>query len=153
MPARFEFKLEPVLRQRQMIEDERQRDLAKVLREKHIIENQLRRAQDDIRADKQTITTALIGHVDVQRIRTHGAAVARAGFQAQQLAVKLVHVHRQIEHARAELLEATKGRKAVELLKQRQYERWKLEQTQREQRLNDELGTQAYIRQSREDAA
>jgi flagellar FliJ protein len=150
MATTFKFKLEPVLKHRQMIEDEKQRDLAKALREKHIIETQLRHYQETISSEKRNISGGLVGAIDVRVIRQHGNHVGQVTFRAQQLAVKLMSVHRQIEQARVELLKATTARKAVELLRDRQHERWMAEQRRRETLLHDELSTQGHMRRMRE---
>ncbi len=149
MATTFKFKLEPVLKHRQMIEDARQRDLARVLREKHIIETQLRQFQETISGEKRHIAGGLVGAIDVRVIRQHGNHVGQVTFRAQQLAVKLMSVHRLIEQARAELLKATTARKAVELLRDRQHARWMAEQRRRETIEHDELATQGHARRHR----
>lgn len=144
--ARFEFQLEPLLKHRQMIEDEAQRALAMGMRERMILENELRRHQETIRDDKQLMGQALVGRVDVPRIRTHAIHVAQVAVRAQQIGFRMVELNRRIEKARVELVEAMKQRKAVELLKDKQFKRWKHEQDRRETAQLDELATQGYVR-------
>ncbi|MHB1158428.1 MAG: flagellar export protein FliJ [Phycisphaerales bacterium] len=144
--ARFEFQLEPLLKHRQMIEDEAQRALAMGMRERMILENELRRHQETIRDDKQLMGQALVGRVDVPRIRTHAIHVAQVAVRAQQIGFRMVELNRRIEKARVELVEAMKQRKAVELLKDKQFRRWRHEQDRRETAQLDELATQGHVR-------
>lgn len=144
--AAFQFKFETVLTHRRRQEDERQRELAQYLRQKLIIESQLRSLQQTITDDKSRMTDALTGRVDVDRIRQHANHAAQATGRAQQIAVKLLALHRQIERSRSVLLRAVKQRKAIELLRERHLRRWQREQDRRETAELDDLSTQAYTR-------
>lgn len=144
--AVFEFKFESVLKQRRRVEDKHQRELAQLLRQKMIFESELRQLQQRITDDKASMTDSLRGHVNVGRIRQHAAHSAQVTGRAQQIAVKLLAMHRQIEQARGTLLEATRARKSIELLRDRHYNRWRREQQRRETAELDEIATQAYGR-------
>ena len=139
--ARFVFQLEPLLKHRQMLEDEAQRALALLMRERMILEHELQRHQETIRDDKQLMGRSLVGHVDVPRIRSHAMHVAQVAVRAQQIGFRMVELNRRIEQARTELVEAMKQRKAVELLKDKQFKRWQHEQDRRETAELDELAT------------
>jgi flagellar FliJ protein len=149
--ARFSFKLEPVLRHRRMIEDEHQRELAQLLREQMILESRMHVLQGEITRDKSSMGSALVGRVDVSRIRQHGAHQGRVAVHLQEIASRLFMLHRQIDDRRSQLIEATRARKAVEILKDKQYRRWRDEQNRRENRELDELSTQAYTRRMQQD--
>jgi flagellar protein FliJ len=151
--ARFAFKLQALLKHRRAIEDERQRALAQLLREKMIIESQLRRDQTTIIDDKRRMTAALAGHVDVPRIRQHAAHQHQVAFKAQQVAFKLLELTRRIDTARRDLTHAMKQRKAVEILRDKQWNRWRRQQNRRETAALDELATQRYARSTPEVAA
>ncbi|QNN21450.1 flagellar export protein FliJ [Planctomycetales bacterium ZRK34] len=144
--AVFNFKFESVLTHRRRTEDQRQRELAQLLRQKMILEEQLRSLQQRITEDKNTMTDALSGHVNVSRIRQHATHSMQSTARAQQIAVKLLAMHRQIEQSRVTLLEATKSRKAIELLRERHYHRWCREQDRREVAELDEIATQTHGR-------
>ena len=144
--ARFAFKLDPVLRHRRMIEEERQRALAQLLRRKLILETQVGDLQRTIVTDKRAIVDALVGKVDVMRIRQHGVHSNHVALRVQQIAIELYKLAQQLDQSRVQLLEATKARKAVELLRQKRYDRWMSEQRRDETRQADELTTQAYAR-------
>ena len=148
--AAFHFRLDPVLRHRRIVEDERQRELARLLRERMILEAQLRSTQEGISDDKQRMGGALVGRVDVGRVRAHAAYAGQAAVRAQQIAMKLMALHRQAEQARSALLEAVRGRKAVERLKEKQHRRWLERRKRHETAELDELATQAYGREAGE---
>lgn len=143
---RFVFKLEPLLKQRKQIEDQAQQALAGLLREKREIEGQLHRQQQLIADDKRTMSDALTGKVDLTRIRGHATQVNRATLAAQRSAFQLLELNRRIEQARAKLAEAIRQRKAIEVLRERQWEQWKREQARRETAALDELAVQRHAR-------
>lgn len=144
--AKFRFKLESVLAQRQRVEDERQRELAKLLRERFILETELRHMQEAITADKVEMSGELVGRVDVGRIRAHANHANQVTLRAQQIAVRMMGLEKQIEAARGKLLDATKGRKAIELLKDKQLKRWQTELDRRERETLDEMAVQRFGR-------
>ncbi len=144
--AKFEFKLDPVLRHRRMIEEQAQRDVAQLLRRKLILETQIADLQRTLAMDKQAMGEALAGRVDVIRIRQQGAHGNRVALRVQEIALVLFKLAQQLDQARARLLEATKSRKAVELLRQKRLARWQHAQRRIETRDADELVTQTYAR-------
>jgi flagellar FliJ protein len=146
--AKFQFSLEPVLRHRNMVEQEQQRALAQLLREKLIIENELRRAQQTISQDKSEMAQQLTGRVDVGRIRQHAAHSGAFQRHIHKLAQRLLDLLKRIEQQRGRLLEATRDRKAVELLRDKRYRQWQQEQRRREASEIDEMTTQAYARRA-----
>ena len=148
--AMFEFQYEPVLHHRKVLEELKQRDLAKLLREKLIIESQLRSMQETITTDKRQMAGALTGTVEVRRIRQHAAHAGQVAVLARQMAARLMILTKQIELTRAKLLEAAKARKAIELLREKQFARWQREQDKKEAAVIDELATQSYARRDRE---
>ncbi len=144
--ARFVFKLESVLKHRQGVEDQCQRRLAELLGEQWRLRHQLENQQQTIREDKRTMAGALVGPVDVGRIRGHAAYVQQSALRAQQVGMRLVELNRRIETARGALAEAVRQRKAVQVLRDRQYRRWQEAQKRREAAELDELGVQGYGR-------
>ncbi len=151
--AAFKFKLNPLLKHRQRIEDDKQRRLAQLLRQKLILETQLRNQQQSITDDKHRLGRALVGHVDVDSIRRHAAHSTRMSINAQSIAFRLFELTKRIDLARAELIEATRQRRAIELLRDKQERRWRIEIERRQTAELDELATQAYARGGEEAAA
>jgi flagellar protein FliJ len=145
MPA-FRFGFEIVLRHRTLVEDQCQRDLAKVLRHKMILEDQLRQMQETIVDSKRQLGSGLIGRVDLDRVAQFARYSGQVAQRARDIVQKLVTAEKQIEIARQKLLKATRDRKALELLRDRQFRRWKMEQDRREAAAMDELAVQSYAR-------
>jgi flagellar export protein FliJ len=85
---------------------------------------------------------------DVRAVRLQSGAAVRLGMAAQRAVLELAGVHRRLEGARAELLEAAKRRKAVELLRERRYEEWRTDQNRRELAAVDELAVMAAARRA-----
>jgi flagellar FliJ protein len=146
--AKFEFQFEAVLHHRKVQEDQKQRTLAKLLREKLILENQLRSMQQTISTDKREMAGSLVGSVDVRRIRQHAAHAGQVAVLARHMAARLMIVHKQIDLARAELLKAAKAKKAIELLREKQFTRWRKAEDKKDAAMLDEIATQAYARRS-----
>lgn len=144
--ARFVFKLDAVLKQRRLIEDHRKKALADLLRQRVELENSIRDMQRTISDDKRTMTGSLVGRVDVTRIRQHALHVGQVTRRAMQHTLRMAGLHRHIDAARAALLAAARNRKAIELLRERQLERWRREQDKKESAALDELATQAHGR-------
>ena len=80
---------------------------------------------------------------DINAVRLQSGAAVRLAAAAQRKALELAGVLKRLESARAELLEATKRKKAVELLKERRFEEWKRDQDRRELAAVDELAVMA----------
>lgn len=144
--ARFVFRLEPVLRQRWREEQACQRRLAQLLDRRRQMHEQLRRMQGGLSSDKQAMAASLVGQVDVSRIRMHAAHNAQVTQRAHGLVRELAELEDHVAQARAALLEATRQRKAIELLRDRQLDRWRKKMAKREAAAVDELATQRYGR-------
>ena len=144
--AKFRFQFESVLRYRAIIEDECQRELAKVMRHRMILQDQLRQMQQTIVGSKQELGASLIGRVDLDRIAQFARYSSQSAMRAREIVLKLAGAEKQIEAARQKLLRATRDRKALELLRDRQERRFAQEQDRKEAAALDEMAVQAYGR-------
>lgn len=144
--AKFRFKFESVLRYRGMIEDECQRELAKTMRHRMILQDQLRQMQQTIVDSKQQLGQGLIGRVNLDQIAQFARYSGQVAQRAQGIVQKLAVAEKQIETARQKLLKASRDRKALELLRDRQRRQWQLEQDRLEAATLDELAVQGYAR-------
>lgn len=140
--AKFTFQLAPVLKARRAAEQERQIAVAKLERIRMDIEGAIRRRQELLTASKRELRSSLIGRVNTLDLRSAAASSMRVMGQAQKLVLELAAVHKRLEAARAELIEATKQRRAVELLRDRRFAEWKREQDRKENAFVDELAVQ-----------
>ncbi len=126
-------------------EREKQTALAVVQAERLALEDAVREMQSRIVAERAELRSVLAGGgaVDLAAARLQASASLNAVARTQQLALKLAGAHKRVEHARQELLEAARQRRAVELLRERRYEAWKTEMAQRENAALDELAIMA----------
>jgi flagellar FliJ protein len=138
---RFVFKLDGVLRQRQHVEKQRQRELA-------ALQAQMTRLEDDLRATEATSRQAamdlrerhLVGRLDMSYLAAHRRYTLALQRQATQIVQRMALLRKQIVQAQAVLVDAARERKAMEKLRDRQRSRWQAEQDRREMRMLDEAG-------------
>ncbi len=145
--ATFKFRYDTVLKQRQIVEDEKQRELAKLLRQKMIVQNQLGDMQRTISQAKRDLGDTLVGRVDLERVGHFTRYSAQTSIRAEQIVRELARLEQQITAARSRLADAMRQRKAMELLRDREKEQWQREQNRREAIELDDIATQAYARQ------
>jgi flagellar FliJ protein len=146
---KFRFALQAVLDQRERVEQQKQRGVAEVEAQRAVIEGRLRELQRAITQEKAE-QGAKLRTGDVAGARGQAAAIVKLAAAAQRTVLELAGVHKRLEAARADLLEATKRRKAVELLRERRFEEWRLDLERREAAETDEL---AVMRAGRKDEA
>ncbi len=149
---RFIFKLKPVLEQRTRQERERQKAVATLQRQRVALEEEIRGCQRAIDQEKADLRMLLGagggGAVDLRGARLQASTSLHHMARAQRAVLKLAGVHKQIAHARTDLLEATKRRKAVENLKERRFEQWKRDQDAIEARELDDLSVMRHGREA-----
>lgn len=142
MAKRFVFKLQPVLRQRESEELGRQLAVAALERERLDVERAIRAGQRRIEHTKRDLRSHLAGGaggVDMTGVRLQANASLHMAANAQRRAIELAGVYKRLASARAELVEATTRRKAMEVLRERRYERWLEDATRAEAAEADEL--------------
>lgn len=145
--ARFEFKLEGVLRHRLNVERGRQRELALAQAQMQRLEGALRaldvaarEATDDLRSNQ------LFGRLDMGFIAAHRRFVAAMQQKAMAVVKEMAALQPQLDAARVALAEAAKQRKIIEKLKEKQQERWRAEISRKEAEELDEIGMQLSFR-------
>lgn len=148
--ADFHFRYESVLEQRRRTERQRQRELAEVESKRQSMHSQLRQMQQTIDHSRGQMREQLVGKVDLTAIGAVSQYSAQVTFRGQQIVQELAQVERQVEAARQRLQEATRQRKIMEQLKEREYDRWQWHQRRAERREQDELANQQYVRLQRE---
>lgn len=115
---KFHFALQPVLEQRERIEDEKQQTMAQKQRSLDQAEAELRRLNDEFRENADRLR-AKHRDLDTEELRL---TYAHLQFLDRCIVaqIKIVAERRvALDRARAELLVASKERKAVEKLKER----------------------------------
>lgn len=162
--AKFKFELEPVLRLRKRLEEQRQRAVADLERQRATIEDRIRGHQAAISASKRDLREMLSGErnagesgegsgVSLRGARLQANASLHMVAQAQRAVVELSGVHGRLDTARLALLKAMTQRKAVEVLKQKRYEQWRAEILRKEQAEVDEMVNAKVAREMNERGA
>jgi len=150
--AKFRFKLAGILRQRKQIEQEMQRRLA--VRQRTLFEHQQKlqhiqqsvmQANDDVRRNR------LVGRLDMSYLAAHRRFLIGMQHQAVGTVQRIALAQRGVDEARNELAEAAKRRKAIEKLREKQFERWRADLAQREQAELNEIGMQLAYQNLTED--
>lgn len=158
----FVFDLQPVLDQRERVEQEHQRRVALIERERIALEDRLRGlqqriigARDDLRCrlavpqhppDRPAGAPPPAIAIDAAR-RSASLAMTLVA-QAERTVLELAGVHRRLEAARRELAAASAARKAVDLLRTRRWESWKRDLARAEAAEIDELAVMRHARRS-----
>lgn len=146
---RFRFTLEPLLKARRMTEQGHQRIVAEIERQRMKLEDGLRRQQSNITLGRHELRDSLTGSIDVQSLRMHASCSMQQMRHAQRIVLELAGVHKRLEAARVELIEATKQRRAVELLRDRRFAEWQMAEKKRESAAIDELAVIAAARRNK----
>ncbi len=143
---RFRFELEALLTARRSAEREKQLAIAELERERRAEEDAIRRHQAFIIGGKDDMRGCLTGHLDLGSLRLNASETLNHVRSAQQRVLALAGVHRRIDVARAELVEAARSRRAIERLRERRFEAWRMDLEKREAAQLDELAVQAAAR-------
>lgn len=145
--VRFRFNLQALLDQRSHVERQKQLAVAAIERQRADVQDQISARQAEIRSHKDDLRALLAplrqgeGGVDLRTARLQANASLHVQARTQRLALQLAGVYKRLEAARHELREAATRRRAVELLKQRRFEAWKLNERRRESNELDEIAT------------
>jgi flagellar export protein FliJ len=137
---RFRFRFQPVLGQREREEQDRMLAVAALERERVALENRLRACQGRIVGGRAEISAALTGgRVDLGAARMQAGATLRDDQEARRTVLELAGVMKRLASSRAELARAASRRRAIELLRDRDLERFRTEENRREALDMDDL--------------
>src|SRR5580698_9294257 len=121
--AKFVFQLEGVLRHRTNIEHQRKRELAVIQSQMTALDAELRALDLSVRSSETDLrTNRLLGKIDTAFLgayRRYSIAMQR---KAMGIAQKMGAIQVQIDQAKKNLAEATKWKKVLEKLRERQLE-------------------------------
>ena len=144
--ANFQFKLEPLLRHRLATEEQYQRELAGQLQQRTNLHDELRQMQQTISTSKSDLRDGLLGRVDLEHIAAFTWYSRHVTQRAHHMVVQLASIEKQIATAREKLMESIRARRVLELLREKQFVQWQLEQQRREDAELDDLALQRFIR-------
>jgi flagellar FliJ protein len=141
--ATFTFNLGGVLRHREFVEKERQRELATAQGELAVLEAELHALDETAQnATNDLRTNRLVGRVDLAFLAAHRRFAIAMQRKALGVAQKIAVARQDVNQKRAALAEAAKDRKAIEKLREKRFEQWRLEQSKKEADALDEAGMQ-----------
>ncbi|MEQ8844123.1 MAG: flagellar FliJ family protein [Phycisphaerales bacterium] len=152
--AKFTFRLDPVLRMREREERDRQVEVAKLEQERLALERRLNAARDGIAEGRDALRDCLGGperagaSIDARLVRLEMNASLRRQTHARELALQVAGAHKRLDKAREALREASRRRRAIELLREHKEAAWRKEQARRESAALDEI---AVMRAARTD--
>ena len=151
--AKFDFKLEGVLRHRKNVEHERQRELAVAQGQLQQLEDQLRELDREVQAASGELReNRLVGRLDLNYLAAHRRFVGAMQKKGMGLVQRMSIIRKQVEEARKLLAQAAIQRKAVEKLREKQRQRWQEDQNRRQAEEMDEIGMQLTARRPIEQA-
>lgn len=138
--ASFTFQLDPILQQRKLVEEQRQRDLSAVQAEYAELEATLRALDQEVRASEADLrTNRLTGRLDLSFLAAHRRFTLAMQRRAVALAQQMAAVRKRVDDARAALVEAAKQRKILEKLRERRQTQWSEEANRKELAALDEI--------------
>lgn len=141
---RFIFRYAALLKQASLHEQHRQRDLATLLRKRMILQGQLRDMQSTIQQAKQQLGQRLVGTVDLTAIGQVARYAGDSTLRGRQIVQHLSQHETQIENARQQLAQATRKRRSLELLYDRDHDAWKKQRKHQETLELDEVASRAH---------
>ena len=144
--AGFYFKLQTVLTQRELIEQQRKRDLALCLKQRNDLYTELRSMQQTITDSKQQMRDSLVGSVNLQDVGQFARFSGQTTSHAYAIVKRIAMAEKQANEARDSLREATRSRKVIEILRDRQYQQWRQQHERRELAQLDETAIQQHRR-------
>lgn len=140
--ATFHFKLQALLAARLRAEDVAKRGVGELEVGRRRLEDSLRNRQGLLGASKSSVRAGLVGSVNAMALRMQANLSLSVMRDAQRTVLELVGIHRQLEQARSVLIKATQSRRAIELVREKRFAAWRLDEKRCEQREMDELATQ-----------
>ncbi len=146
MAKRFQFRFETMLKIRRQREDEQKRVVAERLGQIATVEQELaqldgltNRGMDSIRTVQQA------GRIDLQQAMAQRGWVAHLHKAALDAQSRLRGLEARLAQERSLLAEAAKQRRILEMLRERQLERHRMEQQRVETQMADDLTTTRHV--------
>jgi len=145
--AAFVFKLDAVLHHRERVEKDRYRNFAVVEGEMKRLEGELNALNQELQGNSADVRdNHLIGRLDLRYLAAHRRYMLGMQRKVHGLAQKMTQQQKLVDDARQALLEASKQRKILDKLRERQNQRWNEAQARRETSELDEVVAQMSFR-------
>ena len=144
---KFVFRLQPVLRHREHVEQERLRDLAVAQAEMTRLQNELKALNDALQSGAADMKlNHLSGRLDVNYLAAHRRYTVAMQRKGMTLVQDMARQQKKVDDAQRLHAEAAKERKVIEKLREKQHERWAAEINRKEAAQLDEVGMQMAYR-------
>ncbi len=143
---RFRFRLETLLRLRRRTEDEIKLEMAARNREIGESGRRMMRLHDELTGMQERERQMRPHAHDVTALRYSVAYRHSLKLSMLNEGRTTDRLRREAHDIRQRLIEATRKRRAVELLRERRFEQWRKEYSDREQKYIDEVSRQAWSR-------
>jgi flagellar FliJ protein len=141
--AQFKFKLAAVLRHRESLEKEKQRDYALALARQKELEEQLKALNQAMQSNNDDVRqNHLVGRLDLSFITAHRRFLVGMQRRSIDLVNAINKAQRETEAARVVMAEAAKQRMVLEKLREKQEQRWRDEAGRKEMMALDEVAMQ-----------
>jgi flagellar FliJ protein len=141
--AKFEFQLDGVLKHRVNLERGKQRALAEVQAEMTRLQGELMALDRSVKtANEEMRQNHLVGRLDLGFMAAHRRFLVATQQRAQELIAVMRESQMRVDEARRQLIAATKDRKVIEKVRERQEARWREELVRKERAETDEIGMQ-----------
>lgn len=137
--ARFRFALQRVLDRRLKEEEAKKLVVATVERHRRELEDSLRTRQREIAGGRDEWRAQLVGAIDPASLRHHAGAAIGLMHKAQRTVLELASTEKAMQRARADLTEAARARRALELLRDRRRAAFEEEISKRDREQLDEF--------------
>ncbi len=151
--AKFVFKFDGVLRQREHVETQRQRELAVVQQEMTKLQNELRALNSSVEGSTDDLrNNHLTGRLDLNFLAAHRRFMMAMQRKGTVIAQQIAGVQKRVDIAQGALAEGAKQRKIMEKLREKTLDRWKAEASRKEMMATDEIAMQMGYRNSLDEA-
>jgi flagellar FliJ protein len=145
---KFNFRLERILQYKGQIEDQKQRELAAKMDELETQRGILLELTSKKEAYQKQYSSLFKGLIDVEKLKVARRFVDKLHRELVNQAKKVIECERNVEKAKANLLEAMRDRKKYENLRVRKYKAYEKDTIRQEQKALDEFGGQAARRRA-----
>ena len=143
--AAFKFRLEAVLRLRQRFKEEKESELRALNEAKHIMEAEIAALEQELRNMDDALGAAVGEILSVIDLQLASQYSQRIDQRIKAKAAALAKLDGAIAGKRGELVEAQRGVKSLERLRERQTEKFRREQDGAEQKFTDEVAQRKFV--------
>lgn len=147
----FQFRLQRVLKYRETIEDTRKKEFAEISRIYELEAEKLRSLQEEQSEKLQELGELQRGILNLLVILFYHAYLGRLRTEIDAQAKRVEEVRLEKEQKREALIQASKDKKVLERLRERELEAYQKEEDRKLQIFMDEIGTSKAAREKHEE--